>query len=474
MSASEVGTEGRVERMATRFTELSERYVPDAFVFALLATGIVLVLGLVAARVSPQVMVASWGKGFWELIPFSMQMALIIISGYVVATSRPMFRLIQHSADMPQTDRGATLLVALFAMVTSWFNWGFSLIFSAVLAKEICRRRPGVDYRALAASSFLGLGSVWAQGLSGSANLQMCTPEALQPSIREIVARGGLIPDGLIPLGKTVFLWQSLLTVAVEVAVVGVVAWLYTPSRDRARGAAVLGVDLGTAPHDEKPVRPLTPGEWLEHKPWLNLLIAAMGLGYIAWCIHNARGLQSVITLNNINFSFLMLGILLHWTPHRLMKAVRDATPSVWGVLLQYPFYAGIAGMITYSGLNAHIAQFFVSVSSHASFAPLISIYSTILGIFVPSAGSKWVIEAPYVLAAAHDLKVHLGWVVAVYNLGEALANLIQPFWMLPTLAILGLKARDVMGYTFIVFLVLLPVVILMVTALALTLPYPL
>lgn len=457
-----------------RFTELSERYIPDAFVFALLATAIVLVLGLAAARVSPQVMVASWGRGFWELIPFSMQMALIIIGGYVVATSRPVFRLIRRCSAIPQTDKGATLMVALFAMLTSWFNWGFSLVFSAILAKETSRRRPGADYRALAASSFLGLGSVWAQGLSGSANLQMCTPEALQPAIREVVARGGLIPDGLIPLGKTVFLWQSLLTVLVEIAVVGMVVWLYTPLRDRALGAAALGVDLGTPPNDEGPARPLTPGEWLEHTPWLNLFIAAMGIGYIAYCIHEAYGLQSVITLNNINFSFLMLGILLHWTPHRLMKAVRDATPSVWGVLLQYPFYAGIAGMITYSGLNAHIAQFIVSVSSRTSFAPFISIYSTGLGIFVPSAGSKWVIEAPYLLAAAHDLKVHLGWVVAVYNLGEALANLIQPFWMLPSLAILGLRARDVMGYTYIVFLVLLPLVILMVSALALTLPYPL
>jgi len=330
-----------------RFTELSERYIPDAFVFALLATGIVLVLGLAVARAGPQVMIAGWGKGFWELIPFSMQMALIVISGYVVATSRPVFRLIRTCAAMPRTDRGATLLVALFSMVTSWFNWGFSLIFSAILAKEISRRRPGADYRALAASSFLGLGSVWAQGLSGSANLQMCTPEALQPAIREVVARGGLIPEGLIPLGRTVFLWQSLLTVAVEIAVVGVAAWLYTPLRGRARGAAALGVDLGTAPHDEETARPPTPGEWLEHKPWLNLFIAAMGVGYIADCIRTARGLESVITLNNINFSFLMLGVLLHWTPHRLMKAVRDATPSVWGVLLQYPFYAGIAGMIT-------------------------------------------------------------------------------------------------------------------------------
>ena len=460
--------------MAVRFTEFSERYIPDAFVFALLATGIVLALGLAVARVSPQVMVAGWGKGFWELIPFSMQMSLIIIGGYVVATARPVFRLIQRIAAMPHTDRGATVLVAMFALVTSWFNWGFSLIFGAILVKEISRRRPEADYRALAASSLLGLGSVWAQGLSGSANLQMCTPEALQPAIRAIVSRGGLIPDGLIPLGKTVFLWQSLLTVAVEIAVVAVVAWFYTPSPDRARGPAARAADIETAPRDDEPVHATAPGEWLEYKPWLNLLIAAMGTGYMANSIHNAHGLQFVITLNNINFCFLMLGILLHWTPYRLMKAFRDATPSVWGVLLQFPFYAGIAGMITYSGLNAYIAQFFVSVSSHTTFAPLISVYSTILGIFVPSGGSKWVIEAPYLLAAAHDLKIHLGWVVAVYNLAEALANLIQPFWMLPTLAILGLRARDVMGYTFIVFLVLLPVVILMVTLLALTLRYPL
>jgi short-chain fatty acids transporter len=156
------------------------------------------------------------------------------------------------------------------------------------------------------------------------------------------------------------------------------------------------------------------------------------------------------------------------------MRAVREATPATWGVLLQFPFYAGIAGMIVYTHLNARIAGFFVSISSRASFPPLIALYSAALGVFVPSGGSKWVIEAPYVMAAAHDLKVHLGWMVAVYDLGEALANLVQPFWMLPTLAILGLRARDVMGYTFVVFLVLLPLVLGLVTLLGLTLPYPL
>jgi short-chain fatty acids transporter len=156
------------------------------------------------------------------------------------------------------------------------------------------------------------------------------------------------------------------------------------------------------------------------------------------------------------------------------MRAVQNAVPATWGVILQFPFYAGIAGIITYTELNARIAHLFVGLSTRTTFPPLVAAYSALLGIFVPSGGSKWVIEAPYVLQAAHDLKVHLGWTVAVYNLGEALANLVQPFWMLPTLAILGLEARDVMGFTFVVFLVLVPVVLVLVTVLGATLGYPL
>jgi short-chain fatty acids transporter len=155
------------------------------------------------------------------------------------------------------------------------------------------------------------------------------------------------------------------------------------------------------------------------------------------------------------------------------MHAVQAATPAVWGVL-QFPFYAGIAGIITATELSDRIAHVFVSASNQTTFPAVVAVYSAALGIFVPSGGSKWVIEAPYVMAAAHDLKVHLGWVVASYDLGEALANLIQPFWMLPILGIFQLRARDVMGYTFVVFLGLVPVVLLLVTLLGRTLPYPL
>jgi len=464
-----------IARIALRFTAWAERWIPDAFVFALLATLFVFGLGLTVGGATPAALVDSWGKGFWELVSFTMQMALIIVTGYVLAASRPVAMAIARLASVPSTARGATTLVALLSMLTSWVNWGFSLIFSALLVRETARRRPEADYRALAASSFLGLGSIWAQGLSGSAALQMATPNALQPKIREIVAAGGLVPGGVVPLRHTIFTWQSLVSVAIEIAVVTLVVHLYTPPPERARTAAQLGVAIDpVAVALPAPAQRFAPGEILEHSPVLNVAVFALGATYLGLTIGRTSDRLAAINVNTINFAFLMLGVLLHGTPARLMRAVREATPATWGVVLQFPFYAGIAGMITYTELNARIAHLFVDVSSRLSFPPLVAAYSALLGVFVPSGGSKWVIEAPYVVKAAHDLHVHIGWTVAVYDLGEALANLVQPFWMLPTLASLGLRARDVMGFTFVVFLVLAPVVLALVTLFGATLPYPL
>jgi short-chain fatty acids transporter len=492
-STRDAGDDRLVARVALRFTAWAEHWVPDAFVFALIATVFVFVAGLAVARDTPVALVDSWGKGFWELVPFAMQMALIIITGYVLASSRPVAMAIARLARAPRTARGATVMVAAFSMLTAWVNWGFSLIFGALLARETARYRPEADYRALAASSFLGLGSVWAQGLSGSAALQMATPGALPPKIRDIVAAGGVVPSGIVPLRATIFTWQSLVSVAVEVALVSLVVWAYTPPPERARTATALGISLPPLVVDESgadstadpnasetsrqtgsQTSPTSPGERLEHAPFFNVSIFALGSAYLALYFARASDRIGAINVNTINFVFLMLGILLHWTPARLMRAVREATPATWGVVLQFPFYAGIAGMIAYTELNAKIAHAFVQLSSRVTFPPLIAAYSAVLGVFVPSGGSKWVIEAPYVVRAAHDLHVHLGWTVAVYDLGEALANLVQPFWMLPTLAILGLRARDVMGFTFVVFLALTPVVLAMVTFFGTTLTYPL
>lgn len=472
---------GVLARAAAVFTGWAERWIPDAFVFALIATFLVLVASVLTLRgqhgVAKATLMATeiWGNGFWELIPFTLQMALVIITGYVAATTRPVYRLIEALARFPRSPRVAIAWVALFAMLSSWLNWGFSLIFSAMLAKEVARKLEGVDYRAIAASAFLGLGSIWAQGLSGSAALQMATPSALQPAIRSIVDANGKVPGGVIPLSNTIFLWQSLVSVAVEIVVVTIVVYLYAPDALRARTASMMNIELGPSPleRDEPPSKG-TPGEWLEHSPILNVLFVLLAGTYLVrYFLKSGQGLNA-LNLNTVNLIFLTFGVALHGTPARLMRAVREATPGVWGVILQFPFYAGIAALIVKTHLNEKLAAWFVSVSTPKSFPAIIAIYSAVLGVFVPSGGSKWVIEAPYVMQAAHDLKVHLGWMVAVYDLGEALANLVQPFWMLPILGLFGLRAKDVMGYTFLIFLVLTPLVLVLVTLLGATLHYPL
>lgn len=452
-----------LERIAETATAWTERWMPDAFVFALAGTLLIAALALYfdpAVAANPALLVDAWGSGFWSLIPFTLQMAMMIIGGYVLATAPPVAKLVTRLAMMPKTGKGAVVLVSLVAMSSSLFNWGFSLIVSAVLAREIGRRLPTADYRALGAASFLGLGTVWAQGLSSSAALQMASASSMPPQLARVA--------GVIPLTNSIFTWQSVLCVVIEMAVVTLLMWLCTPKESRHGFASLsnLGAEEG---HGERS-RPRTPGEYFEHSPILVLPIVALGFLYLGRTLlarsSSLSSALSAIDFNNTNLMFLMVGALLHWTPASLARAVKDGTPAVAGVLLQYPFYAGIFGLITSTHLSGAMADLFVKGSSTAWFPATVLTYSGVLGLAVPSGGAKWMIEAPYLLESARVLQVPAGWIVVTYNLGEAIANLLQPFWMLPILGLLGLKARDIMGYTYLVALVLFPVAVVLVTML--------
>jgi short-chain fatty acids transporter len=437
--------------------------MPDAFVFALAATLVVLVAALIvdpAMRGSPLLLVDAWGNGFWSLIPFTLQMSMMLIGGYVLASSPPVFRLIGRLASVPRTAKGAVLLVAMFAMSASLLNWGFSLIGGAILAREVGRRLPSADYRALGACSVLGICTVWAQGLSSSPALQMARASSMPRSLYEIA--------GEIPLTETIFRWESLVCVIVEMVVVGALMWSCAPGDGMGRSAADLGVDLGTP--EPAPLQPKQPGERLEHSPVLLLTIVVLGFVYLARTVtarvSNLSETLNALDFNNINLFLLLLGALLHRTPARLMRAFREATPAIWGMLLQFPFYAGIFGIMTGTLLSDAIAALFVRASSATFYPALILAYSTTLGMFVPSGGAKWMIEAPYVLESAKVLGVPAGWMVVTYNLGEAITNFFQPFWMVTILAVLGLRARDIMGYTYLVGIALFPIALILVTLL--------
>ena len=437
-----------------------ERWFPDAFALALVA--VVIVFSASVAIGNSPFQTAQWfGAGFWDLVAFTMQMTLIIITGYVVATASPVYRVIRRMADIPTDGKSAAAFVGLFSMLSSMLSWSFSLIFSGLLAREVTHRVRGADYRAVGAAAYLGLGSVWALGLSSSASLIMAAPASLPPSILAI--------SGVIPLENSLGLWQSLIMAAILIAVSMAIAYYSAPEMEQARSMEDMGVRYQAV--TVQPARPERPAEWLEYSPLLTLLISAFGLAYLVREV-TSKGPSVLLELNHYIFAFLIAGLLLHWRPRAFMQAVSTSVPSVAGVLVQYPLYAGIVKMMTESGLSKTLAHFFITVSTQHTYPLLVGIYSAVLGLFVPSAGGKWLIEAPYLLDAAKTLQVHLGWVVQTYNATEALANMIHPFWMLPLLGVLGLKARDIVGYSTLQFVLHVPLVLFLVWILNYTLQY--
>ncbi len=454
--------ENFLARTGLAFARWTERWFPDAFVFALLGIIVVFIFGLLIGE-APGKLAVEGGKAFWSLVPFTMQMAMVIIGGYVLASAPPVYRLIQKLAGVPKTPKGAVAFIAIFSMLSSLLSWGFSLIFSGILAREISARVKGLDYRAAGAAAYLGLGAVWACGLSSSAALLMATKSAIPPKLFEI--------SGLIPLTNTIFMWQNAVVALLLILVSTLIAYFSAPSAAHARTAQDFGIV-------HKPLRmelePRTkPGEWLEYSPLPTLAIGALLTWYLVDVFRTSpSGALAALDLSTYNIIFLTAGLLLHWRPKSFTRAVVQSIPATGGVLLQFPFYAVIFGMITGTGISDYLANLFVAVSTRHTYPLLVAAYSALLGVFVPSGGSKWIIEAPYVLKAASLHHVHLGWVVQIYNASEALPNLLNPFWMLPLLGILGLKARDLVGYCCLQLIVHVPLVLFLCWLLTYTLPY--
>jgi short-chain fatty acids transporter len=459
---SPVQPQSALVRSGLALARWSERWFPDPLVFALLGIVIVFLFGI-SLRESPGKLAIQGGKSFWSLVPFTMQMVMIIIGGYVVASAPIVYRGIRALAGWPRTPRAAIALVAFLSMLTSLISWGLSLIFSGMLVREMGHRVKGMDYRAAGAAGYLGLGAVWALGLSSSAAMLMGTRTAIPAPLFAI--------SGLIPLSQTIFLWQSLVTAAVLIVVSTAVAYWSAPAPENARTAESYGLQYEPI---QSSLAPRTkPGEWLEYSPLLNILVAAL----LAWYLFDVfrtspQGALAALDLNTYNLMFLTVGLLLHWRPKQFMRSVVEAVPATAGVLIQFPFYAVIFGMIVGTGISDWLAKLFVRISTPATYSLLVAAYSAVLGIFIPSGGSKWVIEAPYIMQAANAQHVHLGWVVQIYNAAEALPNLINPFWMLPLLGMLRLKARDIVGYGVLQMFIHIPIVFFLCWLFARYIPY--
>ncbi|MGZ3458999.1 MAG: short-chain fatty acid transporter [Archangium sp.] len=436
-------------RMAEALGRFSARFVPSSFAIAVLLTLLTLGLALGWAEAPPARVLEAWGGGFWELLTFSMQMALVMFTGYLLALTHPVRSLLERLAGLARGPRGAVVLMAAVSMGLAYINWGLSLVASAMLVRFVARRQPEVDYRLLVACAYFGLGATWHAGLSASAPLLVATPgHFLEKQL------------GVIPIDRTLFSTFNLVLLVVVVGVLTLMAWALHPPPGRA--VRVDPAILEQLQDFEPPVRPAekSPAVWLDYSPLLNVVFGALGLlwfGRHLWL----NGGWKALNLNVVNFLFLTLAVLLHGTPARLLKASEEAAGVLHGIVLQFPLYAGIYGIFKATGLTDRIGQLFVSLSNAHTFPAIVYLYSGVVNYFVPSGGSKWAIEAPYLLEAARTLGVVPEKVVLAYAWGDMATDLIQPFWALPLLAVARLDFKDILGFLLMTFFVYMPLVTL-------------
>ena len=409
-----------IRSMGVFFSRVARRFLPDAFVFALILVLFTLVLGMLVEGASFFEMASYFGEGAWDFLVFSMQMVLILVTGSALATSRPVHRLLRSIAGRTKSP-GA-------------------LIVSALLARELARNIRDIHYPLLVASAYSGF-IVWHAGLSASIPLKI----AGQDTIMERFAGGAVIP-----VSRTVFSWQNLLLVAVLLAIVPIVNRLMMPrKREEIITADAATIDGGETGGEAEPSIERTPAERLERSRLLSIAIGLLGTIFVVRFFAGGGRLG----FNILNFVFLTAGIILHGTPIRYVRAINEAVRTCGGIILQFPFYAGIMGMMIHSGLAVSLSQAFVNISSERTFPLFTYLSAGLVNFFVPSGGGQWAVQGPIMIPAAKTLGVSYATTAMAIAWGDAWTNLVQPFWALPLLAVARLGIRDIMGYTTVVLL---------------------
>ena len=400
---------------------LVERYLPDPFVLVLLLTALVMVAALLLGHVGPAQLLLAWGDGLAGLLSFSMQMMLVLTSGYLLACTQPVRRALDALASRLQSAGSAVVTVTLVAMLASYLNWGFGLVVGAFLAKAVARR-VAVDYRLLVASAYSGF-VIWHGGLSGSVPLTIATA-------------GHFTADkiGVIGTEQTLFASFNLLIIGLLLLLLPLLNYLLLPKAAE---------QVLVTPPPEPELDDDSEQRGLDHQRWVNLAAALLGLGYLTLYFYQGGGLN----LNSISWLFLFTAMALHGTPARLLAALQQGIQGCSGILLQFPFYAGLMALMVQSGLAAHIAESVVRWSDAQSLPLWAFLSAGLINIFIPSGGGQWAVQGPVMLDAALALGADVPKVAMAVAWGDAWTNLIQPFWALPVLAIAGLKAKDILGF---------------------------
>lgn len=423
------------------FDRLVQRYLPDAFLFAVILTLLVFVMGIFMTGSTPIQMVQYWGSGFWDLLAFSMQMALVVVTGYVLANTQIVKSILKKISMLAKSPIQAIMLVTVIATIASLINYGFGLVVGALMAIQIAKRVPSVDYRLLVASAYSGF-LVWHGGFSGSTPLLIATEgHFLEEQI------------GIIKVTETLFSSFNLFIVFVLLVTLPLLNAYLMKTREKTQITNPV-IDWDDDEFDKKAEEAATvaetPSDRIENSFIISLLIGLLGVSYIVYhFVVNGFDLN----INIVNLTMLFLGIILHRTPRRFLNSVNGAVKNVGGIIIQFPFYAGIMGMMVESGLSEQLSMMFVNISTEFTFPLFTFISAGIVNLFIPSGGGQWAVQGPIMISAGMELGVSNAKTAMAVAWGDAWTNMIQPFWALPLLAIAGLKIKDIMGFCVIILI---------------------
>ncbi len=438
---------GLLNRVASPFVVFVERYYPDPFVFVIALTLVTFVVAFGLTDVSVEGALTAWGGGMSALMAFTAQLGITLITAHAFAHTDLVQRVLRAIARLPGREGQAYAMIAAAAGAASLLAWPLGLVVGATLAKRVAvegaRRGLTLDYPLLVASAYSGF-VVWHMGYSGSAPLFVATPgHALEAQI------------GVVPVTATIFSTWNLIIAAVTLTVVSLSCPLMRPAPARARP---IDVEALSDIDEEEPSTETfekSVGDKAAELRIGSLLLGGLLFGYLAiWFTEQGFSLN----LNIVNWTLLAFGLILARSPAHYVALALEGGRSLGALLLQYPFYAGIMGLLAGAGL-VDLFSVWVAEQSNATTLPIWAFLSGgLVNLFVPSGGGQWAVQGPIFIEAARALEVDPALIVMAVAYGDQWTNMIQPFWTIPLLALAGLKVRDVLGYTFVTLIVTLAV----------------
>ena len=429
-----------ITRMGNSCLRFSLKYMPDASIFAVVLTIIALILGITLAKQTPVQMIGHWGKGFWELLAFAMQMALIVVTGSAIANSPLVKKGIRRLASIPKSSKHAVWMVTFVSVLVSYLHWGLSLIVGALLAKEIAKqlriKKIPFEYGLIAAGGYVGQ-MTWHGMLSASIGLSIATPGHILES-----------EMGIIPMSDYMINPMNIfVTIALLILPPLAASMMHPKDKDvmPLEEDALRAIETEDVTIRKRPENP-SVGDILNYSPIIAAAIGLLGLFQVVRSFA-ANGF-SALDINMVNFIFLFVGILLYGNIANYVRAVGAAASSTAGIIFQFPFYAGIMGMIKYSGLVAILANGIVAISTETTFYLWTFLSASVVNLFVPSGGGQWTVQGPVAIASAQMMNANMVKTCLMVAYGNTWTNMFQPFWAIALLGITGLKAKDIMGYS--------------------------